>query len=183
MEIQNRDWIEGDIYFDFSQAASVLSLDDHGRGHGLNRLMKAVDFVVEWEDAFWFVEVKDPEQSRIPAQHKDTQQQDFLEKIRSGSLIHAELFPKFIDSLIYLGLNQGIPGKPMRYLTLIGLSLLEPVLFDNLSHALLNHHGGCLLGPPNGWTKAFSTHMFNLELWNRAFPKKCPVTRIGTAKA
>jgi hypothetical protein len=116
MATHNADWMEGDIYFDFSKAQSVLSLDNHGRGHGMNQWMKAVDFVVEWEDAYWLVEVKDPEHSRIPAQHRDTRKNHFLEKIDSKSLIYAELFPKFIDSLIYLGLNRGIPQKPLRYL-------------------------------------------------------------------
>ncbi|MBF0124376.1 MAG: hypothetical protein HQL60_03465 [Magnetococcales bacterium] len=182
MTTPNPDWIEGDIHFDFSKARSVLSLDHHGRGHGLNRLMKAVDFVVEWEDAFWLVEVKDPDQSKIPSQHRDTQQSDFLEKMRSRSLIHAELFPKFIDSLIYLGLDRGIPAKPLRYLTLIGMTGLDPSYFTNLSAALLQHHDGCLRGPqPNGWAKGFSAHLFNLELWNRKFPD-CPVTRVGIGR-
>lgn len=102
--------------------------------------------------------------------------------MRSGSLIHAELFPKFIDSLIYLGLDRGIPAKPLRYLILIGMTGLDPSCFTNLSATLLNHHDGFLRGPqPNGWAKEFSVYMFNLELWNRKFPD-CPVTRVGIGR-
>ncbi|MBF0109004.1 MAG: hypothetical protein HQL76_07515 [Magnetococcales bacterium] len=175
----NEDWIEGDLRFDFSKATSVRSLDRHGHGHGMSHLLKSVDFVVEWDDAFWLIEVKDPEHNRIPEQHRDGQLRNFREKMDSGSLIHAELFPKFIDSLIYLGLDRGIPEKkPMRYLILIGMTGLEPAHCSNLSVALLQHHEGCLSGPPEGWKKGFTVHLFNLELWNRKFPD-CPVTRVG----
>lgn len=174
------DWQEGDLYFDFREAKSVISLDKHGRGHGLTHVMKAVDFVVEWDDQFWLIEVKNPENSKIPREHRDQAKQEFFNKIESRSLISSELFPKFIDSLVYLGLDSGIPTKPMRYLTLIALASLTPVQCSTLSDALLSHSKSLLHGPKNGWSKGFSVHLFNLELWNRALPF-CPVTRIGGA--
>lgn len=182
MSTTNNDWKEGNLYFDFSGAISVISFDNHGLGHGMSGVMKAVDFVVEWSDQFWLVEVKDPENSNIPLDHRDKQRIDFFEKIKSKSLIYAELFPKFIDSLIYLGLNCGIPAKPMRYLTLIGLSSLTPEVLTVLSDTLERHYDGCLKGPDGGWSKGFSTKIFNLALWNREFPD-CPVTRIVAADA
>ena len=172
-------WQEKDLYFDFSKAKRVLAFDKHGRGHGMSHLMKAVDFVVEWENQFWLIEVKDPENSNIPEKYKDRNKREFFEKIQSKSLIYADLFPKFIDTLIYLGLDQGIPAKPMHYLVLIGISSLMPVHFKVLSNALLRHYDGCLSGPAGGWSKGFSIHMFNLFLWNKAFPY-CPVSRMGT---
>ena len=179
MTVRIADWQEGDLYFDFSKAHSVLVLDKHGRGHGMTKMMKSVDFVVEWEDQFWLVEVKDPESSQITQQYQDQAIIDFFEKIQSKSLIYAELFPKFVDSLIYLGLDRGIPAKPMHYLTLIGLSSLVPAHLRVLSNTLLQHYDGCLNGPTGGWSKGFSVQMFNLELWNRAF-SHCPVIRIET---
>ena len=176
MTVQIPDWQEKDLYFDFSNAESAVKFDS--KDHGLSKVMKAVDFVVEWKDQFWLVEVKDPEDSNIPPKYQDEKRKDFFEKIQSRSLIYAELFPKFIDSLIYLGLDHGIPGKSMYYLTLIGISSLKPSHFKALSDTLLQHYDGCLNGPTGGWSKGFSVQMFNLELWNRAFPQ-CPVTRIG----
>ncbi|ABK43091.1 conserved hypothetical protein [Magnetococcus marinus MC-1] len=178
MTVPNQEWMEGELYFDFSQALSVISLDGHGQGHGMSHLMKAVDFVVEWEQELWLIEIKDPEKSTIPKQHRVAQLESFHQKLSSQSLLHAELFPKLIDSLIYLGLNQGISKKPMRYLTLIGMSSLQPPFLTVLKDALLNLHGGCLLGrPTKGWEKGFDVHLFNLELWNEWFPH-CPASRI-----
>ena len=177
MTIRIADWQEEDLYFDFSKAKSAVKFDS--KDHDLSRLMKAVDYVVEWEDQFWLVEVKDPENSNIPLRYQDKAGRDFFEKIQSKSLIYAELFPKFIDSLIYLGLDRGIPSKPMYFLTLIGLSSLVPAQLGALSNKLLQHYDGCLKGPTDGWSKGFSVQIFNLELWNRAFPQ-CPVTRIGS---
>ena len=179
MMVHNDAWREEDLYFDFRKAKSVCSLDNHGLGHGMSRLMKSVDFVVEWETQFWLVEVKDPENSCIPLQHKRMQQDNFIEKIQSKSLVYNELFPKFIDSLLYLGLDRGIPAKPLRYLILISLSSLTPIDFNVLADTLLGYRDGYLLGPQTGWSKGFSVHLFNLEFWNKTFPY-CPVTRVGT---
>ncbi|WP_319926544.1 hypothetical protein [Xenorhabdus littoralis] len=56
------EWIEGDLYFDFSKAQSVKKLDAKGTdGHGLSHLLKSVDFVVEWSNQLWLIEIKDPE--------------------------------------------------------------------------------------------------------------------------
>ncbi|WP_130471951.1 hypothetical protein [Candidatus Magnetaquicoccus inordinatus] len=179
----NSEWQESGLYFDFSGAISVISLDNHGKGHGLSHILKAVDFVVEWDDEFWLIEVKNPENPTIPLEHQERNRQEFFERIESKLLIDEELYPKFIHSLQFLGLDSGIPSKPMRYLTLIGLSNLEPVHFSALADALKGHSKGLLQGPPRtGWSKGFSVHLFNLELWNRALPR-CQVTPVkeGTA--
>ncbi|MEO5367189.1 MAG: hypothetical protein H7831_12745 [Magnetococcus sp. WYHC-3] len=183
MATPNPDWTEGDIQFDFSKARTVISLDQHGRGHGLSHVLKSVDFVVEWDNDFWLIEVKDPENARIPVEHRKEQQQAFGKKMSSRSLIHAELFPKFIDSLIFLGLDRGIPPKPMKYLTLIAMADLGPAQLGPLQDALKNHHERCLLGPaPRGWSKGFSVFMFTLELWNERFPH-CRATRVARGAA
>ncbi len=44
---------------------------------------------------------------------------------------------------------------------------------------MMGHDGDWLKGPPGGWGKEFSVHMFNLESWNRIFPDY-PLTRIGS---
>ncbi len=108
---RNPDWREKDLYFDFSQAESVFSLDNHGRGHGMSKIMKAVDFVVEWQDEFWLIEVKDPEDSSIPLEHQDKQRADFFKKIQSKSLIYAELFPKFYRKPALSEFGQGYSCK------------------------------------------------------------------------
>jgi hypothetical protein len=172
------DWQESGLYFDFKGAKTVISLDKHG--HGLSHILKAVDFVVEWDDQFWLVEVKNPEDSEIPSQYKDKAIEKYFKKITTpSSSICDDLYQKFVDSLLYLGLDCGIPSeKPMRYMTLIALSALTPIQLSNLLYKLLAISNGLLQGPPKkGWSKGFSVHLFNLELWNRAFPQ-CQVTRV-----
>ncbi|MBF0184365.1 MAG: hypothetical protein HQM06_08255 [Magnetococcales bacterium] len=174
----NEEWQESGLCFDFSKAKSVISLDNHGRGHGLSHILKAVDFVVEWDHEFWLIEAKNPEDPTIPLRHQHNAEKKFSEKIQSRTLIHSELFPKFIDSLLFLALDRGIPTKPMRCMALIALESLTHIDCLTLSAAITGLHDGCLEGPPKrGWSKGFAVHLFNLELWNRAWPQ-CRVTRM-----
>lgn len=168
-------WQEGDLCFDFSSAETVIKLD--GAAHGLSHFMKAVDFVVEWPDQFWLIEVKDPEDPAIPMEHQSNQKQCFADSLQSGTLIAENLFPKFRDSLLYLGMDRGIPAKPMRYLVLICLASLEPPQLQGLADSL--YKTNWLTRPKPGWSKHFSVLALNLTQWNRALPH-CPVTRKGS---
>lgn len=49
---------ERTLEFDFSSADRAVRFD--GETHRMSHCMKSVDFLVEWSDEFWFVEVKDP---------------------------------------------------------------------------------------------------------------------------
>ena len=48
---------EGDPELDFRTAITSAYFDEQGH-HKMDHCMKAVDFIVEWPDEFWFVEVK-----------------------------------------------------------------------------------------------------------------------------
>lgn len=51
--------VEDDLEFNFTDAKSVRKFDD--KNHGLlNHGMSAVDFIIELDQAYLFVEVKDP---------------------------------------------------------------------------------------------------------------------------
>ena len=52
---------EGKLEFVFEGAVSARKFDGHD--HGLSHCMKAVDFIVEFQDQYLFVEVKDPQNS------------------------------------------------------------------------------------------------------------------------
>ena len=58
--------IEKELEFDFRDALNAIQFD--GYDHKMSHCMKAVDFLVEWDDEFWFVEVKDHSASTIPNQ-------------------------------------------------------------------------------------------------------------------
>ena len=172
------EWCESDLYFDFSQARQVIKLDDQVAAAGLTHLLKGgVDFVVEWDTQLWLLEIKDPESGAIPEQHREKQRQRFLADIVSQSLIERHLFPKLRDSLIFLGLEYGIVNKPLRYITLIGLSDLEPAQLAGLRDRLWRTEW--VSGPRySGWRKSFDVQAFNVDQWNRLMTK-CPILRIS----
>jgi len=66
---------EGDLSFTFNGALSAIQFDD-GSTHGLTHCMKAVDFVVEFQDYYLFVEVKDPDHPSAQSQNKKHRQQN-----------------------------------------------------------------------------------------------------------
>ncbi len=176
---QNPQWWErtrgrkDGLYFDFSRALRASKFD--GTLHGLTHIMDGcVDFVVEWEHQLWLVEVKDPDRT-LQSYHSDAVGK-FFEKISSGALIETELFPKLRDTLIYLGLDQGIPTKALRYMVLIGLEELDVAQMDGLKTSFWQYKW--VAGPKRGWGKSFDVLVFNVDSWNRNLPH-CPITRIS----
>ncbi len=175
---QNPQWREADLYFDFSKAKRAIKLDTPA--HGLSQAMKSVDFVVEWEKQFWLIEVKDPENGSIPVQHRQNKQSQFREELLGGQLVEQHLFPKLCDTLIYLGLDEGIPAKPLRYLSLIGLESLDVAELDGLKTHLWQH--AWVAGPKRGWNKSFDVLIFTVSGWNRLLTE-CPITRISATQS
>lgn len=171
---ENPEWQEGDLFFDFSRAKQVVKLDDEH--HGLSHCLKSVDFIVEWSNQLWLIEVKDPDHGSIPEQHSEKQKSQFIENLQSDALITDHLFPKLRDSLIYLGLNHGISDNPMRYIALIGLKSLDSVQLDGLKDRIWKHEW--VAGPKKGWKKSFDVRAFNVEQWNNLL-SQCPITRIS----
>ncbi|ULR30411.1 hypothetical protein MJO48_18510 [Dickeya fangzhongdai] len=177
---QNPEWKEGDLFIDFSRADSAIKLDKDGKsGHGLTHVLKSVDFVVEWSNQLWLIEVKDPEHGAIPVVNRETEMTRFSDNMQSGALITKHLFPKLRDSLIYLGLNNGIAQKPLKYIVLIGLQALTPAELSGLRSVLWRTEW--VGGPqPRGWAKSFDVLCLNIEQWNRLLVH-CPITRISQA--
>ncbi|MBF0438400.1 MAG: hypothetical protein HQL93_04685 [Magnetococcales bacterium] len=175
MIIEREEWRENDLYFDFSKAVSVIKLDS--LEHGLSHHMKAVDFVVEWQNQYWLIEVKDPENSTIPQEKRINSMNSFSDKMLSGSIMKQHLSPKFRDSLVYLGLDRGIPSKSMRYYALIGIESLDPLMLNSLADTF-RQQDPVICGPKKGWTKSFEFRIFNIALWNKYMPN-CPVFRVG----
>ncbi|MDM8526160.1 hypothetical protein QUF80_22520 [Desulfococcaceae bacterium HSG8] len=64
---------------DFSTADRAIRFD--GETHRMSHCTKSVDFLVEWPDEFWFVEVKDPSDPDIPEQYREPGQREFIENI------------------------------------------------------------------------------------------------------
>ncbi|ACT05549.1 conserved hypothetical protein [Dickeya chrysanthemi Ech1591] len=177
---QYPEWKEGDLFIDFSRANSAIKLDKTGKsGHGLTHYLKSVDFVVEWSNQLWLIEVKDPEHGAIPEVNREAEMARFADNMQSGALITKHLFPKLRDSLIYLGLDRGVANKQLKYIILIGLKALTQAELSALRLALWKTEW--VGGPqPRGWGKSFDVLCMNVEQWNRLIDD-CPVTRISQA--
>lgn len=175
---RNRVLKEGELVFDFSAATTADQFDDENT-HKLSHCMKAVDFIVEWVNEFWFIEVKDPSNSKIPSEFKREKLREFIAKIDNETLFSNELGPKIKDSFLYLYLSQRLPPKPMKYFVLIAIGNLDHGLLLRAMEGL--KRSSCLLGPDNSaWQNQYveDALVFNLETWNEKL-KQCPVKRAG----
>lgn len=70
---------EGTLQIDIADAVDGRKFD--GEDHGLN-CMKAVDFIVELEDSYLFIELKDPDDPEAAPERREK----FIEKLLGGGL-------------------------------------------------------------------------------------------------
>ena len=163
---------ERDLEIDFTDAVDAIVFDQMKIGephyHGIGQ-MHRVDFIVEFDEAIIFVEIKDP--SNPNAQDKDVA--NFRQKMNEG-VLSSNFAEKFIDSFLYRWAEDKI-AKPVYYVNLV---TLEAELLPNFSDELAKKL------PPMGkavprWKRqlAENCQVFNIETWNENFPK-WPVTRL-----
>ena len=148
---------ERDLEFDFTGASAALKFDD-GTTHASSSI-QPVDFVVENEDCYRFVEVKDPDEpdaANVLA---------FREKLKSGKLIRS-LARKYRDSLFFRGF-QGNPQKDVEYVVLLSMNALDDALLlakqDELQRSIPVCHQSwqsksataCVILNMNQWKKRY----------------------------
>ena len=161
---------EGNLQITINHEMDARRFDGHD--HGLSHCMRAVDFVVELNDCYQFIEIKDPQNPGAPAGTDVLYAQTLL----SGGITE-ELKYKYRDSFLYEW-ALGRADKPVDYLVLIALEqLAEPQLStvnDVLQRSLP------LRGPGSQpWLRPIVRHcgVFNIASWNRSFPDY-PVRRL-----
>ncbi|WP_053067689.1 hypothetical protein [Muribacter muris] len=193
----NEDWIEGDLYFDFSNAKRAVNFDNGGKGHGLNDILKAVDFIVEDDKNYYLIEVKNPENSRIPNDRKELEKNKFREMLKGEDKkdkkkvleFYLKLIGKFIDSLIFETFSRGIPNKKIKYVILICISSLDDRQLSQLKDDFVNSDKKfkrIYEGPSKGEYKPksskdnwFEVLFFNFESWNNSIlGEKFKVSKI-----
>ncbi|MEX1363626.1 MAG: hypothetical protein AB1Z98_10890 [Nannocystaceae bacterium] len=132
--------------------------------------MKAVDFVVEYEDHELYVEVKDPDQTGATPDRRE----QFAKKRRSDELI-ADLARKYRDSWIYRWSHHH--DKPVRYVVLLQLSTLSDALLLSVADRLKRELP--VLGPAGAWPRPFvrGAAVLDIRRWN-AFGRYGTVRRI-----
>ena len=164
---------EGELRFEFTDANDGYTFDETDSSnpncHGLSHCMKAVDFRVEFNDKYLFVEIKDPPvPSGATRSTRYDSASDYNELIKS-------LVGKFRDSFLYHWAEKK-RQKPISYFCLINLdSALTLKLLNDLRRQLPEH------GPANGrWKRSLvrGCAVANVSDWNAAFPK-WQITRLS----
>ena len=166
---------EGDLQVSFDDAVSGRRFD--GAEHGLSHCMRAVDFIVEFDDRYLFIEFKDPQAPQMPKDIRDAE----IERFKRRSL-ESELTYKYRDSFLYEWAS-GNAEKPIHYIVLIALEDLRSGDLSARTEALQRQLP--INGPDgNTWRRPFISQcvVLNIEYWNRQFPKY-PVTRLSVSSS
>ena len=148
---------------------SARKFDD--KNHRLSRCMKAVDFIIEFDDHYMFIELKDPQHPNA----RESNQTEFIRSFRAGE-IDKDLKRKYRDSLLYEWAS-GRADKPIDYYVLCAWDRLDSASLgrrtDKLKSILPGH------GPDgNPWRMVRNCEVFNLDKWNKNLPQY-PATRVS----
>ena len=173
-------WCERNLCFDFSKAKLAIKFDNpewHGVTHGG---LCAADFLVEWDDQLWLIEIKDPEST--PAAHREKAVKKFSHELEQKTLISKQLSPTLRDSLFYLWLENWDLNKPIHYFVVIGLESILPRSLSGLKHTFLKETW-CSALEQRGWKQrlALNVDFFTVGMWQKHFPD-CPLVRITEAE-
>ncbi len=158
---------EGDLEFNFTDGTNVFKFDEVNNAspnyHGLTHCMKSVDFIIECQDDWLFVEIKDFEHpSRSFAGTPDIDD------------LVAKLVQKYRDTFLYRWAEKKL-DKPIRYICLVALSSPSVYLTDKLKRQL-----PVPKKQSERWSQSIvlSVSVMNIEEWNRHF-SEWPVIRVS----
>lgn len=164
---------EGNLEFTFKGVRDAVKFD--GSSHGLTSVMSAVDFVVELERAYLFVEVKDPDNPRATDEGRDK----FSDKLSSEELLWG-LVEKYRESFLYRWAQKRI-DKPITYVVLLCAQRLDPILLLGQQDKLREY---LPLTRPDCWARGIADGcaILTLEQWKKKFPDFA-VVRLKQSKA
>ena len=162
---------EGDLRIDITDKAHVRRFDDEAT-HPLSHCMKAVDFIIEWEDRYWFVELKDPQNPNA----REEARSQFADKLRRAQL-DTDFVYKYRDTLLYEW-AAGRTQKPITYMVLISLDTLDPPLLLTRQDDLRRKLPAADQGAPE-WRYPIATDclVFNIDAWNHHLGDKAAIRR------
>lgn len=150
--------------FDFTDAIDAFIFDEKDNAkptyHGLSHAMKAVDLIVELEEAYYFIEVKD---FNAP---NDYHGRDHFNHLREV------LKYKYRDTFLYRWAENKIE-KPIYYLCLL---TLDNALISRMIKEIRIH---LPIGRPVGrWEREIihGAAVLNEDRWNKRYPQ-WPVSR------
>lgn len=150
--------IESAIGFDFT-AATLIEKHDH-----INRVFKAVDFIIEDGNAEIWLEVKNWDPSRIPANHRRNQRRMFLRRIRGERFCQDELLGKFVGTSAFRFHNGQTRLGALKYVVVLNEPRLDRATLLRLNDKLIN------LIQPASHVLPVIVAVVDRVTWNREFP-------------
>ena len=162
---------EGDFQLDFSDPRVLSARKFDNDDHDLSHCMKAVDFVIELDDHYIFIEVKNPDHPKATSET----QKKFCLKLRDGTLCN-DLKYKYRDSFLYEWAT-GRANKPIDYYILIAMRSLSEADLCNATDQLARQLPTSK-AQAESWTRPVVRYcsVLNLEKWQEKLPHY-PVTR------
>jgi len=149
---------EDDLIFDVSSAVNAERFDDNNLHGGISTI-KRVDFIIEHNDEFIFLEVKDPD--KPGASNPEKFKQDLF-----GGVLIPDLAGKYRDTLFFSSLRKAYE-KPITYVVLICMKSLEKALLLAKTDALK----GALPMTHKTWSKKSvdSCMILNLDAYKKSY--------------
>ena len=169
---------ERQLRFDFPGVLRAWHLDESRKARKLAGSWCSVDFVVETKDFLLLIEVKDPGGPHVPQKER----MNFVKILRTlGSKDNnkardaflAQYRDKFLHSLAFLGIDEGVPKKPLHYV--IFISINESLLLIHFADRLKDPGR---LGPVDEWSKDFDVSVLNFTQWNAQMPPVLPNWKV-----
>lgn|GEM_PF-1626785 len=188
---------EGKLEFDFVGALDAYIFDDNQK-HGAGAMNK-VDFVVEWEEVVWLVEVKNPFKTPDLQEREEAVQQmradlindplrfrDFLDSDDFQEIVigldkrnfQVALGRKARDTFLYLHLTKAFTDKPFIFIVFFADDSSDTQF---LKTAIKELERACVLdGPsPDGWAMPYLTkvQILTFQSWHVLYPH-VPIRRL-----
>jgi len=167
-----------DLEFSFPDQLVWEELDR--QGVKLPIQMKFVDLVIERDEDVLLVEIKDPSNTRAPADARKR----YFKRLSDNSVLTQELTPKARGSYTFLHLMER-DAKPFKYIVLIGLEAFDPAQ----QKALLTGFKDRLLADircetDTPWRREYIADcvVLSVDIWNKTFAD-WPVTRVPAEAA
>lgn len=160
---------EGDLRFDFTGSLTVLKFDNP-TSHGCSTF-KAVDFIVEYQDKIYFIEVKDPENRAITTDRRGRERKIMKYNMSDDSYIH-ELGQKCRDTYMYRFLQNINQTKNLHYIVLVAFEHRNASALATMSKNLKYHTG--FEGPHRrGWALNYLHQVaaVDLKMWPIVVPE------------
>lgn len=163
---------EGNCCFDFSCCIAAYKVDMPTYSGLLS-----VDFIVELEDKFLFIEVKNIDNPKTPAEER----KEWIErlKIQKSNSFLFEMSVKFKDTILRKWANEESLDKPIWYIIVLQFAAIDAKSRIWLAENLSGHLPTCFT-KKNGFKKTIKIKhwdILNVDDWKEKYPE-FPLTEV-----